>query len=60
MVDEKPGEVVSLEDAGHKHVHARKETKLRKIKEAFKAATSDKFKDARKQRRKRKNSKKKK
>ena len=60
MVDEKPGEVVSFEDASRPHVLARKETKLKKVQDAFKAASKDKFKDARNQRRKRKNSKKKK
>jgi hypothetical protein len=43
-----------------KVVLARKEAKLKKVQEAFKAASNDKFKDARNQRRKRKNSKKKK
>ena len=60
MTEKKPGEVISFEDASNPHVLARKESRLKKIQEAFKAATKDKFKDARNQRRKRKNSKKKK
>ena len=60
MADKKPGEVVSFEDASHPHVLARKETKLKKVQDAFKAASKDKFKDARNQRRKRKNPRKKK
>ena len=60
MTDKKPGEVVSFEDASNPHVLARKESKLKKVQDAYKAATNDKFKDARNQRRKRKNSKKKK
>ena len=60
MSDEKSAEIVSFEDASHKHVHARKEEKLQNIQKAFKAVTAEKFKDSKKQRRKRKNSKKKK
>ena len=58
MAEEKTGEVVSFEDAGHSHVHARKEEKLEKLKKGFKAATDERFKADKKQRRKRKNSKK--
>jgi hypothetical protein len=58
MTEEKTGEVVSFEDASHPHVHARKEEKLSKVKKAFKAATDERFKADRKQRRKKKNSKK--
>ncbi|MBT5702723.1 MAG: hypothetical protein HOI67_14855 [Gammaproteobacteria bacterium] len=60
MKDEKAGEVVSFSNAGNRHVLARKEAKLKKVQAAFKAASDDKFKDARNQRRKRKNAKKKK
>ena len=60
MIEKKHGEVISFEDASNPHVLARKESKLKKVQDAFKAASEDKFKDARKQRRKRKNSKKKK
>ena len=60
MNDEKGGEVISFEDASHRHVHACKDEKLKKIQQAFKAVTSEKLKDARKQRRKRKNASKKK
>ncbi|MDC0069667.1 hypothetical protein OAL10_12920 [Gammaproteobacteria bacterium] len=60
MTDEKAGEVVSFSEASNPHVHARKEAKLKKVQGAFKAASKDKFKDARNQRRKRKNSGKKK
>lgn len=60
MKDEKAGEVVSFSNAGNPHVLARKESKLKKVQAAFKAASNDKFKDARNQRRKRKNAKKKK
>jgi len=59
-VNEKKGQVISFERAGHAHVHARKEEKLKNIQKAFKAVTEDKLKADRKQRRKRKNSKKKK
>jgi hypothetical protein len=54
------GEVISFEQAGHSHVLARKEEKLKKMQKAFKAATDDRFKKVRKQKRKSKNSKKKK
>ncbi len=60
MIDKKSGEVISFEDASNPHVLARKEAKLKKVHDAFKAASEDKFKDVRNQRRKRKNSKKKK
>jgi hypothetical protein len=60
MTDEKLGEVVSFPEASILYVLARKEVKLKKVQEAFKAASNGKFKDARNQRRKRKNSKKKK
>ena len=60
MTDEIVGEVVSFLKAGNSHVLARKEAKLKRIQEAFKAASNDKFKGARNQRRKRKNAKKKK
>ena len=60
MTDEKVGEVVSFSAASNPHVLAKKEAKLKKFQEAFKAASNDKFKDARNQRRKRKNPKKKK
>ena len=60
MTDEKVGVVVSFPEASNPHVLARKEAKLKKVQEAFKTASIDKFKDARNQRRKRKNSKKKK
>ena len=53
MTDEKAGEVVSFSDASNLHVHARKEAKLKKVQGAFKAASKDKFKDARNQRRNR-------
>jgi len=59
MRDEKVGEVVSFSEASNPHVLARKEAKLKKVHEAFKAASNNKFKDARNQRRKRKNPKKK-
>ncbi|MFP6792076.1 MAG: hypothetical protein VB996_02280 [Pseudomonadales bacterium] len=60
MTDEKAGEVVSFSEASNPHVLARKEAKLKKVQGVFKAASKDKFKDARNQRRKRKNPKKKK
>jgi hypothetical protein len=60
MTDKKVGEVVCFPEASNPHVLARKEAKLKKVQEAFKAASKDKFKDTRNQRRKRKNSKKKK
>ena len=60
MTEKKSGEVISFEDAGNPYVLARQETKLKKVRDAFKAASKDKFKDAAKQRRKRKNSTKKK
>ena len=60
MTDEKVGEVISFPEASNPHVFAKKEAKLKKVQEAFKAASKVKFKDARNQRRKRKNSKKKK
>ncbi|MGV0033547.1 MAG: hypothetical protein ACNYPE_00820 [Candidatus Azotimanducaceae bacterium WSBS_2022_MAG_OTU7] len=60
MTEKKPGEIISFEDASNPYMLARKETKLKKVRDAFKAASKDKFKDAAKQRRKRKNSTKKK
>ena len=51
MIDKKAGEVVSFSEASNPHVHARKEAKLKKVHGAFKAASKDKFKDARNQRR---------
>ena len=55
--DEKRAEVVSFENAGHSHRHARKEEKIKDIKQAFKNALADKLSSEQKQKQKRKNSK---
>jgi hypothetical protein len=59
-VKEKKGKIIPFEQASHAHVHARKDEKLKKVQQGFKAVTEEKLKADRKQRRKRKNSKKKK
>ena len=50
--EDKSGEVISFEKAGHVHVHQRKEEKLSKMKAAFKAVTRERLKESRKARRK--------
>ena len=60
MTEKKPGKLISFSKASDTLIHAKKEIKLKKVQDSFKAATKESLKMARKQRSKRKNSKKKK
>ena len=53
--DDVSGEIVRFDKAAEPHIHARKDRKLKQVQAAFRAATGDRFKDARRQRRKRRN-----
>ena len=61
MTEKKSGKLISFSKASDRLIHAKKEIKLKKVQDSFKAATKESLKTVRKQRSKpKKNPKKKK